>query len=89
MILAISHFRFEGKTLVLIVPVPGHCLPFEFVFYFHLHLYMFIFHLSNAYKEQYRDFTPKLYLQFCKVHWDYQYHITGYQTIACIIPKES
>ena len=27
-ILAMSHFGVEGKTLVLIAPVPGHCLPF-------------------------------------------------------------
>ena len=27
-ILVVSHFGFEGGTLVLTVPVPGHCLPF-------------------------------------------------------------
>ena len=27
-ILVISHFVFEGGTLVLIATVPGHCLPF-------------------------------------------------------------
>ena len=30
-ILAVSHFGFEGKTLVLIAPVvAGHCSPFTF-----------------------------------------------------------
>ena len=29
-ILVISHFSFEGRTLVLIASVPGHCLPFTF-----------------------------------------------------------
>ena len=29
-ILVISHFGFEGGTLVLIVSVPGHCLSFTF-----------------------------------------------------------
>ena len=29
-ILVVSHFGFEGRTLVLITPVPGHCLPFTF-----------------------------------------------------------
>ena len=29
-ILLISHFGFEGETLVLVAPVPGHCLPFCF-----------------------------------------------------------
>ena len=28
--LFVSHFGFEGKTLVLIASVPGHCLPFTF-----------------------------------------------------------
>ena len=27
-----SHFGFEGWTVVLIVPAPGHCLPFTFLF---------------------------------------------------------
>ena len=27
-ILIVSHFGFEGGTLILIAPVPGHCLPF-------------------------------------------------------------
>ena len=27
MIFVVSHFSFEGGTVVLIVPVPGHCLP--------------------------------------------------------------
>ena len=27
-VLVISHFGFEGGTLVLIASVPGHCLPF-------------------------------------------------------------
>ena len=27
-VLVISHFAFEGGTLVLIAPVPGHCLHF-------------------------------------------------------------
>ena len=26
--LVVSHFGFEGRTVVLIVSVPGHCLPF-------------------------------------------------------------
>ena len=26
----VSHFGFEGGTLVLIAPIPGHCLPFTF-----------------------------------------------------------
>ena len=26
--LVVSHFGFEGRNLVLIVSVPGHCLPF-------------------------------------------------------------
>ena len=29
-ILVISHFGFEGRTLVLIASVPGHCLSFAF-----------------------------------------------------------
>ena len=29
-IFVISHFGFEGRTLVLIAPVPGNCLPFTF-----------------------------------------------------------
>ena len=29
--LVISHFRFEDRALVLIVSVPGHCLPFTFL----------------------------------------------------------
>ena len=29
-ILEFSHFGFEGRILVLIVPVPGHCLPLSF-----------------------------------------------------------
>ena len=29
--LLISHFRFESRALVLIVSVPGHCLPFNFL----------------------------------------------------------
>ena len=33
-ILVISHFGFEGGTLVLIAPVPGHCLSFPF-YYIH------------------------------------------------------
>ena len=28
--LTVSHFCFEGKTLVMIASVPGHCLPFTF-----------------------------------------------------------
>ena len=28
--LVISHFSFEGETLVLIASVPGHCLSFTF-----------------------------------------------------------
>ena len=28
--LVVSHFGFEGSTLVLIASVPGHCLPFTF-----------------------------------------------------------
>ena len=28
-ILAISHFSFEGGILVMIASVPGHCLPFN------------------------------------------------------------
>ena len=28
--LVVSHFGFEGRTLVLIASVPGHCLPFTF-----------------------------------------------------------
>ena len=28
-ILVISHFGFDGGTLVLIASVPGHCLPFS------------------------------------------------------------
>ena len=28
--LVISHFGFVGGTLVLIAPVPGHCLSFTF-----------------------------------------------------------
>ena len=27
-IVVVSHFGFEGDTIALIVPVPGHCLPF-------------------------------------------------------------
>ena len=30
-ILVMSHFGFEGKALVLIATVPGHCLPFNFL----------------------------------------------------------
>ena len=29
-ILVVSHFDFEGGTLDLIAPVPGHCLPLKF-----------------------------------------------------------
>ena len=29
-LLVISHFNFEGRTLVLIASVPGHCLSFTF-----------------------------------------------------------
>ena len=29
-ILVVFHFSFEGVTVVLIVPVHGHCLPFIF-----------------------------------------------------------
>ena len=28
--LVVFHFGFEGRTLVLIASVPGHCLPFTF-----------------------------------------------------------
>ena len=28
--LVVSHFGFNGGTMVLIAPVPGHCLPFAF-----------------------------------------------------------
>ena len=28
--LVVSHFGFEGRTLVLIASVTGHCLPFKF-----------------------------------------------------------
>ena len=28
--LVVSHYCFEGRTLVLIASVPGHCLPFTF-----------------------------------------------------------
>ena len=28
----VSHFGFKGKTLVLFVSVPGHCLPFTLYF---------------------------------------------------------
>ena len=28
MVLVVSHFSFVGVVLVLVVPVPGHCLPF-------------------------------------------------------------
>ena len=28
--ISISHFCFKGRILVLIVQVPGHCLPFTF-----------------------------------------------------------
>ena len=31
-VLAVSHFGFEGRTLFLIVTVPGHCLPFTLKF---------------------------------------------------------
>ena len=31
-ILVTSHFGFEGGTLFLIAPVPGHCLPFTFCY---------------------------------------------------------
>ena len=34
-ILVTSHFGFEGGTLVLIAPVPGHCLSFTFKDLFH------------------------------------------------------
>ena len=30
MVLVISHFGFEGETLVLIALVPGHCLSFTY-----------------------------------------------------------
>ena len=29
-VLVVSHLGFEGGNLVLISPVPGHCLPFAF-----------------------------------------------------------
>ena len=28
---SISHFSFVGRILLLIVPIPSHCLPFTFV----------------------------------------------------------
>ena len=28
--LVVSHFGFEGGTIVLIAPIPGHCLSFTF-----------------------------------------------------------
>ena len=28
---SISYFSFVGRTSLLIVPIPGHCLPFTFV----------------------------------------------------------
>ena len=28
--LVVSHFCIEGRTLILIASVPGHCLPFTF-----------------------------------------------------------
>ena len=31
LILVISHFGFEGRTLVRIASVPGHCLSFTFL----------------------------------------------------------
>ena len=34
-IVVISHFGFEGGTLVLIVSVPGHCLSFTLFFFSH------------------------------------------------------
>ena len=30
-ILVVSHFGFEGGTVVQIEPVPGHCLPLTFL----------------------------------------------------------
>ena len=33
LILVVSHFSFEGGTLVLIASVPGHCLSFTFTIY--------------------------------------------------------
>ena len=37
--LVLSHYGFDGKTLVLIAPVPGHCLPL-LVVSFHLKVYL-------------------------------------------------
>ena len=34
-ILVVSHFGFEGGTLVLIASVPGHCLSFTCLLAFH------------------------------------------------------
>ena len=34
-ILVVSHFDFEGRTLVLNALVPGHCLPFILRLKFH------------------------------------------------------
>ena len=29
-ILVVSHFGFEGRTLILVAPLPGSCSPFTF-----------------------------------------------------------
>ena len=49
-VLLVSHLGFEGRTLVLIVSVPGHCLPFTFTqgqllegVEYHIYLYCFTF----------------------------------------------
>ena len=46
-ILVISHFGFEGRTLILIASVPGHCLFFTFYKY-QKHL-QFIYFLTVQY----------------------------------------
>ena len=37
--LVVSHLGFEGRTLVLIASVPGHCLPFTYFYSEHRPLY--------------------------------------------------
>ena len=42
-ILTVSYFSYEDGTVVLIAPVPGHCLPFAFLFFRAKHFIFFKF----------------------------------------------
>ena len=48
MILVISHFYLEGRTLVLMVPVLGNCLHFSFNFLTNRHFSIFTIDLLDT-----------------------------------------